>query len=68
MRIVEQKNSLSEEDLEWLRGTNTVEKMLKQRLLVEFETTPDIESIDFSGTKGFYLIKSLGHKIYQFWF
>ena len=24
--------------------------------------------IDFSGTKGFYLIKSLGHKIYQFWF
>lgn len=68
MRIVEQKNSLSEEDLEWLRGTNTVEKMLKQRLLVEFETTPDIESIDFSGTRGFYLIKSLGHKIYQFWF
>ena len=68
MRIVEQGNSLSEEDLEWLRGTIVVQTMLKQRLLVEFDTTPDIESIDFSGTRGFYLIKSLGHKIYQFWF
>ena len=68
MRIVEQKNSLSEEDLEWLRGTPTIQKMLKQRLIVEFDTPPDIETIDFSGTRGFYLIKNLGHKIYQFWF
>ena len=68
MRIVEQKNSLSEEDLEWLRGTEVITKMLSQRLLVEFDTNPDIETIDFSGTRGFYLIKSLGHKIYQFWF
>ena len=68
MRIVEQKNSLSEEDLEWLRGTETIEKMLRQRLVCEFETNPDIDEIDFSGTRGFYLIKSLGHKIYQFWF
>ena len=42
--------------------------MLKQRLIVEFDTSPDIETIDFSGTRGFYLIKNLGHKIYQFWF
>ena len=41
MRIVEQKNSLSEEDLEWLRGTPTIQKMLKQRLIVEFDTPPD---------------------------
>jgi hypothetical protein len=68
MRIVEQKNSLSEEDLEWIRSTDTIEKMLKQRIVVEFDTNPDIENIDFSGTRGFYLIKSLGHKIYQFWF
>lgn len=68
MRIEEQKNSLSEEDLQWLRGTTTIEKMLKQRLVVEFDTNPDIEEIDFSGTRGFYLIKSLGHKIFQFWF
>ena len=62
MRIVEQKYSLSEEDLEWLRGTHTIEKMLKQRLVVEFDTDPNIEEIDFSGTRGFYLIKSLGYK------
>ncbi len=68
MRIVEQKHSLSEEDLEWLRGTGTIEKMLKQRLVVEFDTDPNIEEIDFSGTRGFYLIKSLGYKLYQFWF
>ena len=48
MRIEEQKNSLSEEDLEWLRGTATIEKMLKLRLVVEFDTNPDIEEIDFS--------------------
>jgi len=68
MRIVEQKYSLSEEDLEWLRGTSTVENMLKQRLIVEFDSNPDIDKIDFSGTRGFYLIKNLSHKIYQFWF
>ena len=68
MRIVEQKHSLSEEDLEWLRGTHTIEKMLKQRLVVEFDTDPNIEEIDFNGTRGFYLIKSLGYKLYQFWF
>lgn len=68
MRMVEQKHSLSEEDLEWLRGTHTIEKMLKQRLVVEFDTDPNIEEIDFSGTRGFYLIKSLGYKLYQFWF
>ena len=68
MRIVEQKYSLSEEDLEWLRGSETIEKMLRQRLVCEFETNPDIDEIDFSGTRGFYLIKNLGHKIYQFWF
>tara|TARA_X000001036_G_C20446690_1_gene711583 strand:- start:448 stop:732 length:285 start_codon:yes stop_codon:yes gene_type:complete len=68
MRIVEQKNSLSEEDLVHLQGSTTIVKMMKQRLVVEFETNPDIEDIDFTGTRGFYLIKSLGHKIYQFWF
>ena len=68
MRIVEQKHSLSEEDLVYLQGSAIVVKMLKQRLVVEFEHAPNIDEIDFSGTRGFYLIKSLGHKIYQFWF
>ena len=68
MRIVEQKHSLSEEDLVYLQGSPVIVKMLKQRLVVEFEHAPNIDEIDFSGTRGFYLIKSLGHKIYQFWF
>ena len=68
MRIVEQKNSLSEEDLVHLQGSSAIIKMLKQRLVVEFEHAPNIEEIDFAGTRGFYFIKSLGHKIYQFWF
>ena len=68
MRIVEQKFSLSEEDLVYLQGSPVLAKMLKQRLVVEFENNPNIEEIDFSGARGFYLIKSLGHKIYQFWF
>ena len=68
MRIVEQGNSLSEEDLDWLRGSETIQKMPKQRLVVEFDTNPDIDKIDFSGTKGFYLIRNMEHKIFQFWF
>ena len=68
MRIVEQGNSLSEEDLVHLQGSLIIVKMLKQRLVVEFEHAPNIEEIDFAGTRGFYFIKSLGHKIYQFCF
>ena len=68
VRIVEQKNSLSEEDLVHLQGSSVIIKMLKQRLVVEFQNPPNIEDIDFSGTRGFYFIKNLGHKIYQFWF
>ena len=68
MRIVEQKYSLSEEDLVHIQGTDTILKMLKQRLVCEFDSNPDIDQIDFSGARGFYLIKNLGHKMYQFWF
>lgn len=68
MRIVEQKFSLSEEDLVHLQGSETIQKMLRQRLVCEFDNNPDIDQIDFSGARGFYLIKNLGHKMYQFWF
>ena len=68
MRIVEQKYSLSEEDLVHLQGSTIIVQMMRQRLVVEFETNPDIDEIDFGGARGFYLIKNLGHKIYQFWF
>lgn len=68
MRIVEQKFSLGEEDLVHIQGSETIQKMLKQRLVCEFDNNPDIDQIDFSGARGFYLIKNLGHKMYQFWF
>tara|TARA_B100001094_G_scaffold112652_1_gene108622 strand:- start:1795 stop:2079 length:285 start_codon:yes stop_codon:yes gene_type:complete len=68
MRIVEQKYSLSEEDLVHIQGSETIQKMLRQRLVCEFDNNPDIDQIDFSGARGFYLIKNLGHKMYQFWF
>jgi hypothetical protein len=68
MRIAEQKFSLSEEDLQYLIGTAVLENMLKHRIIAEFDVSPDIEKLDFSGCRGFYHIRSLGSKLFQFWF
>jgi len=68
MRIAEQKFSLSEEDLQYLIGTAVLTNMLKHRIIVEFDVSPNLEKLDFSGCKGFYHIKSLGSKLFQFWF
>jgi len=68
MKILEQKYSLSEEDLQYLVGTEIFISMLKQRIIVEFDVSPDIEKLDFSGCRGFYHIRSLGSKLFQFWF
>ena len=51
MRIVEQKNSLSEEDLVHLQGSHIIIKMLKQRMVIEFASPPNTKDIDFSGTR-----------------
>ena len=48
--------------------SKTITVMMKNRYIVEFDDTPDIESLDFSGCSGFYHIKSLKSKLYQFWF
>ena len=45
MRIVEQKNSLSEEDLVHLQGSSIIIKMLKQRVVIEFANPPNIEEL-----------------------
>lgn len=68
MKIVEQKYSLSEDDLQYLVGTAVITQMLKQRIIAEFDISPDLENLDFSGVKGFYHIKNLGNKLFQFWF
>ena len=67
MKIIKQKYSLSEQDLMML-DSKTITVMMKNRYIVEFDDTPDIESLDFSGCSGFYHIKSLKSKLYQFWF
>ena len=48
MRIIEQQFSLSDDDLGLLAGTKILEAMLKQRLIVEFDETPNIEEIDLN--------------------
>jgi hypothetical protein len=68
MKIVEQKFALSAEDLSYLNGTTAIQKMLQQRLVVEFDTAPDLDNLDFSSCNSFYHIKSLGSKLFQFWF
>lgn len=68
MKILEQKHSLSEEDLQYLVGTAILISMLKQRIIVEFDASPNLDNLDFSGVKGFYHVKSLGNKLFQFWF
>ncbi len=68
MKIVEQGLSLSEDDLELLQGTKIIETMMKNRLIVEFTVSPDVSEFDMSGCTGFYHIKTLGSKLFQFWF
>jgi hypothetical protein len=68
MKIVEQKYSLSEDDVDLLRGSTILIEMLKHRIIVEFDESPDLENLDMSGCKSFYFIKSLGSKLFQFWF
>jgi len=67
MKIIKQKYALSEQDMLML-DTRIVSSMMKHRYVVEFDDTPDIDSLDFNGCQGFYHIKSLKSKLYQFWF
>ena len=68
MKIVPNGFSLSEDDIQLLTSTETLEKLMSNRLVVEFDETPELEALDFTGCQGFYHIKSLGNKLYQFWF
>lgn len=67
MKIVKQGLTLSDNDLHII-DVAVVTKMMKNRLVVEFNEEPDLDSLDFSGCTGFHYIKSLGKKLYQFWF
>jgi len=67
MKIVKQGLALSDEDLNLIKS-DVITSMMKNRLVVEFDEAPDLDSLDFTGANGFYYIKSLGSKLYQFWF
>ena len=67
MKIVRQGFALSEDDLQ-LIDTSVITSMMKQRLVVAFDDDPNLDTLDFSGCQGFYHIKCLGKKLYQFWF
>jgi hypothetical protein len=67
MKIIKQGLALSDEDLNLIKP-DTVTTMMKHRLVVEFDEAPDLDHLNFSGCQGFYYIKSLGSKLYQFWF
>lgn len=67
MKILKQGLALSDEDIN-LIDPKILTIMMKNRLVVEFEEAPDLDNLDFKGCKGFYYIKSLGSKLYQFWF
>jgi hypothetical protein len=67
MKVVKQGLAVSDEDLRYI-SKDVITEMMKHRLVVEFDETPELENLDFSGCRGFYFIKSLGNKLYQFWF
>lgn len=67
MKIVKQGFALSDDDLQ-LIDTSVITSMMKQRLVVEFDEEPNLDTLDFTGCQGFYHIKCLGKKLYQFWF
>lgn len=69
MKIVEQKWALSEEDLGLLIGdpSGIIPKLMKHRVIVHFDTAPDLEELELN-CNDFYYVKSLGSKLFQFWF
>jgi|TARA_B110000908_G_scaffold11380_1_gene13397 hypothetical protein len=67
MKILKQGYALSEQDLEMI-DPKIITQMMKTRIVVEFDDNPDIDNLDFGGCTGFYHIKSLKSKLYQFWF
>jgi len=67
MRIVEQKWSLSEDDLGLLAGDPIMYKLMQHRIIIHFDTAPDLDELEIE-CNNFYHIRSMGTKIFQFWF
>jgi hypothetical protein len=62
--------NLGDNDIELLARTETVEKMMRNRVTVDFgdRKTPSFDEIGLDNTHDMYYIKILGNKVLQFWF
>jgi hypothetical protein len=62
--------NLSDNDIELLAKTDTIEKMIKNRVTVDFENKkiPSFDDLGLDNTQDLYYIKILGQSVLQFWF
>jgi hypothetical protein len=62
--------NLSDNDIELLARTETVERMMRNRVTVDFgdRKIPSFDDIGLDSTHDLYYIKILGQHVLQFWF
>lgn len=62
--------NLGDNDIELLARTETVEKMMRNRITVDFgdRKIPSFDEIGLDNTNDMYYIKILGNQVLQFWF
>ena len=62
--------NLSDNDIELLVKTETVETMMRNRITVDFgdRTIPSFNDLGLDTIKDLYYIKVLGEHVIQFWF
>lgn len=62
--------NLSDSDIELLAKTDTVERMMRSRVTVDFDSSdaPSFDDLGLDNTRDLYYIKVSGKDIIQFWF
>ena len=62
--------NLSDNDIELLARTETIETMMKNRITVDFvdRKIPSFDDLGLDSTTDLYYIKVLGEHVLQFWF
>lgn len=62
--------NLSDNDIEMIAKTDTLERMMRNRITVDFgdRKIPSFDDIGLDSTHDLYYIKILGDHVIQFWF